>query len=128
MVRNILKWFNLGLPFHKAVFWISFILSIVLIVAGFIVPPLGAIDSSVLISIGEIFSFAALSAAIKAIEDGKEVEVKSKDIKVTVGDAGEYFDNGHQHHGHYDDMDRPFPKGDDGMDRGFLPKPEDDDI
>ena len=55
MVRNFLKWFNLGLPFHKAVFWISFILSIVLIVAGFIVPPLGAIDSSVLISIGEIF-------------------------------------------------------------------------
>lgn len=128
MARNILRWFNLGLPFHKAVFWISFILSIVLIVAGFIVPPLGAIDSSVLISIGEIFSFAALGAAIKAIEDGKEVEVKSKDIKVTVGDAGEHFDNDHQHHGRYDDMDRPFPKGDDGMDRGFLPKPEDDDI
>ena len=128
MVRNFLKWFNLGLPFHKAVFWISFILSIVLIVAGFIVPPLGAIDSSVLISIGEIFSFAALGAAIKAIEDGKEVEIKNKDIKVTVGDAGEHFDNDHQHHGHYDDMDRPFPKGDDGMDRGFLPKPEDDDI
>ena len=118
----------MGLPFHKAVFWISFILSIVLIMAGFIVPPLGAIDSSVLISIGEIFSFAALSAAIKAIEDGKEVEIKSKDVKVTVGDAGENVDNCHQHHGHYDDMDRPFPKGDDGMDRGFLPKPEDDDI
>lgn len=128
MARNILRWFNLGLPFHKAVFWISFILSIVLIVAGFIVPPLGAIDSSVLISIGEIFSFAALGAAIKAIEDGKEVEIKNKDIKVTVGDAGEHFDNDHQHHGRYDDMDRPFPKGDDGMDRGFLPKPEDDDI
>ena len=126
MARNFLRWFNLGLPFHKAVFWISFILSIVLIVAGFIVPPLGAIDSSVLISIGEIFSFAALGAAIKAIEDGKEVEIKNKDIKVTVGDAGEHFDNGHQHHGRYDDMDRPFPKGDD--DRGFLPKPEDDDI
>ena len=118
----------MGLPFHKAVFWISFILSIVLIMAGFIVPPLGAIDSSVLISIGEIFSFAALGAAIKAIEDGKEVEIKSKDVKVTVGDAGEHFDNCHQHHGRYDDMDRPFPKGDDGMDRGFLPKPEDDDI
>ena len=128
MARNILKWFNLGLPFHKAVFWISFILSIVLIVAGFIVPPLGAIDSSVLISIGEIFSFAALGAAIKAIEDGKEVEIKNKDIKVTVGDAGEHFDNNHGHHGRYDDMDRPFPKGDEGMDRGFLPKPEDDDI
>ena len=128
MVKNILKWFNLGLPFHRVAFWISFIISIVLIVAGFICPPLAEVASSVLIACGILFGYAALGAAIKAIEDGKEVEIKNKDIKVTVGDAGEHFDNchDHQHHGHYDDMDRPFPKGDD--DRGFLPKPEDDDI
>ena len=116
------------MPFHRVAFWISFIISIVLIVAGFICPPLAEVASSVLIACGILFGYAALGAAIKAIEDGKEVEIKNKDIKVTVGDAGEHFDNGHQHHGRYDDMDRPFPKGDDCMDRGFLPKPEDDDI
>ena len=92
----------------------SFILSIVLIMAGFLVPPMGAIDSSVLISIGEIFSFAALGAAIKAIEGGKEVEVQHKDTKITIGDAGESFD--HDRHGHHKD----------DIHRDFIPKPIDD--
>lgn len=114
MARKIWDWFILGLPFHRVVFWLSFILSIILIVAGFIVPPLGAIDSSVLISIGEIFAFAALGAGIKAIEDGKEVEFQKKDIKVTVGDAGEHFN--HNNHGHYED----------DVHKDFIPKPLDD--
>ena len=59
--------------------------------AGFICPPLAEVASSVLIACGILFGFAALGAAIKAIEDGKEVEIKSKDVKVTVGDAGENF-------------------------------------
>lgn len=81
----------MGLPFHRVAFWISFIISIVLIVAGFICPPLAEVASSILIACGILFGFAALGAAIKAIEDGKEVEIKSKDINVTVGDAGENF-------------------------------------
>lgn len=81
----------MGLPFHRVAFWISFIISIVLIVAGFICPPLAEVASSILIACGILFGFAALGAAIKAIEDGKEVEIKSKDINVTVGDARENF-------------------------------------
>ena len=91
MGRKLINWFNLGLPFHRVAFWISFIISIILIIAGFICPPLSEVASSVLIACGELFGFAALGAAIKAIEDGKEVEIKSKDVKVTVGDAGEHF-------------------------------------
>lgn len=91
MSRNILRWFNMGLPFHRLAFWVSFIISIVLIVAGFICPPLAEISGSVLTSCGILFGFAALGAAIKAIEDGKEVEIKSKDVKITMGDAGEHF-------------------------------------
>ena len=61
--------------------------------AGFICPPLAEISSSVLIGVGEIFAFGALSAAIKAIEDGKEVEIHHKDTDITIGDAGENFHN-----------------------------------
>lgn len=92
MAKKIWNWFNMGLPFHRVAFWISFIISIVLIVSGFICPPVAEVASSVLIACGELFGFAALGAAIKAIEDGKEVEIKKNDIKVTVGDAGESFD------------------------------------
>ena len=59
--------------------------------AGFICPPLAEISSSVLIGVGEIFAFGALSAAIKAIEDGKEVEIRHKETDITIGDAGENF-------------------------------------
>ena len=91
MARQIWQWFRLGLPFHRVAFWLSFIVSIVLIVAGFICPPLAEISSSVLIGVGEIFAFGALSAAIKAIEDGKEVEIHHKETDITIGDAGENF-------------------------------------
>ena len=91
MARQIWQWFRLGLPFHRVAFWVSFIVSIVLIVAGFICPPLAEISSSVLIGVGEIFAFGALSAAIKAIEDGKEVEIHHKETDITIGDAGENF-------------------------------------
>lgn len=93
MARKLINWFNLGLPFHRVAFWVSFIVSIALIVAGFIAPPLAEIGGSVLTACGIMFGFAALGAAIKAIEDGKEVEIKSKDVKITMGDAGEHFDN-----------------------------------
>lgn len=93
MARQIWRWFRLGLPFHRVAFWLSFIVSIVLIVAGFICPPLAEISSSVLIGVGEIFAFGALSAAIKAIEDGKEVEIRHKETDITIGDAGENFHN-----------------------------------
>lgn len=61
--------------------------------AGFICPPLAEISSSVLIGVGEIFAFGALSAAIKAIEDGKEVEIRHKETDITIGDAGEKFNH-----------------------------------
>lgn len=93
MSRNIWRWFNMGLPFHRVAFWVSFIVSIALIAAGFIAPPLAEISGSVLTACGILFGFGALSAAIKAIEDGKEVEIKSKDVKITMGDAGEHFNN-----------------------------------
>ena len=93
MARKLINWFNLGLPFHRVAFWLSFIISIILIMAGFICPPLAEVASSVLIACGILFGFAALGAAIKAIEDGKEVEIKSKDVRVTVGDAGENFNH-----------------------------------
>lgn len=90
-MAKIWQWFNLGLPFHRVAFWISFIVSLVLIISGFIVPPTGVLDSSLLIGIGEIFAFAALGAGIKAIEDGKEVEIHHKETNITIGDAGEHF-------------------------------------
>ena len=65
--------------------------------AGFLCPPLAEVSSSVLIACGELFGFGALSAAIKAIEDGKEVEIHHKETNITIGDAGEHFHHNDNH-------------------------------
>ena len=65
------------------------VISVLLIVAGFIVPPLGVIDNSVLIACGILFAFAALWVAEYTIrERGGSASVRHGDteIKVTAGD------------------------------------------
>ena len=46
----------------KVVFWVSLVLSAVLVVVSFVVPPRGIIDGSVLAAVGEIFAFPTLYA------------------------------------------------------------------
>lgn len=53
-------------------FFIFFsIAALILIVAGFIVPPTGQIDNSVLIAVGELNGTLALGAVIKSIDKGR---------------------------------------------------------
>ena len=84
--KQILTDFSHAMEFHKTIFFISLMTSIILIVAGFLLPPKGQIDNSVLVSVGELFAFAALASGIKAVENGKEVQVKHKDTEITFGD------------------------------------------
>lgn len=42
------------------VFWISLVISFILIVAGFIAPPMGVIDNSVLIAVGMLLGFVVV--------------------------------------------------------------------
>lgn len=56
--------------------------SICLIVASFIVPPTGIIDSSVLAATGELAGFAAIWEFNKAINKNIEARVKIKELEV----------------------------------------------
>lgn len=67
-------------------FKILSLIAICLIIASFIVPPLGVINSSVLAAVGEIFAFAALGTVIKAIDNGVDAKVEHNGTTVTVGD------------------------------------------
>lgn len=59
-----------GDRFHKRVFLICTLVSIGLIVASFVTPPMWIIDGSVLAATGELFAFAALGEVAAAIERG----------------------------------------------------------
>lgn len=70
---------------HNVWFKVLSMCAIALIVASFIVPPLGIIDSSVLAAVGEIFGFAALWTLIKAIDKGKVASISHGNTTISVG-------------------------------------------
>lgn len=61
-------------------FFTSFAVSIGLIIAGFLIPPKGVIDGSVLTAVGELIVFPTLILGFRAIELGY-------DAKWTHGDT-----------------------------------------
>lgn len=73
-----------GSKHWKVVFWVSLILSALLIVVSFIVPPHGVIDGSVLAAVGELFAFPTLYAVYGIIHSGKAVTFRKGDMEVTT--------------------------------------------
>ena len=55
-----------------------------LIIAGLCIPPMGVIDGSVLIGVGEMFAFDALIFSMYAFGNGADVTAKKGDIELTI--------------------------------------------
>ena len=64
------------------------LVSVLLIVLGFILPPTGEIDGSVLTAVGELFGFATLWNATVAVCKGKGVNITHGKTSINV-DADE---------------------------------------
>jgi len=62
--------------------------SIGLIVGGFLVPPQGQIDGSVLKAVGELFAFAALAFGGHALTLGYDLKVQKGDTTIDVNNNG----------------------------------------
>lgn len=65
-------------------FWIFSIIGMVMMIAGFILPPMGQIDNSVLVGVGEINGLIAIGAVIKAIDRGSSASIKHNGTELTV--------------------------------------------
>lgn len=70
----------------RVVFAVALVISVSLMIAGFIVPPQGVIDGSVLKASGILFGFAALASGMHAVELGY-------DLKLAKGDASIELNN-----------------------------------
>ncbi len=68
----------------KVVFWVSLVLSAVLVVVSFIVPPRGIIDGSVLAAVGEIFAFPTLYAVYGIIHSGRAVTFRKGNMEIST--------------------------------------------
>lgn len=58
--------------------------SIVLLVWGFVLPPPGVIDGSVIAAVGELAGFAALWQLAKAIDKGVDAALRKGDTETTI--------------------------------------------
>lgn len=68
-------------------FYTTFIISSSLIVGGFLVPPLGIIDGSVLTAAGLLLMFAVLAQVpgfLKAVRDGERIKLSKGDFTAEV--------------------------------------------
>ena len=76
MKNNILKETSLGLWFVLGLFT-----CIVLIIAGFLLPPMGTIDNSVLVAVGEIGIIILIPILVSSKKEF-EMDLDDKNIKI----------------------------------------------
>lgn len=62
-------------------------ISVLLIIGGFLCPPMGEIDGSVLTAVGELFAFATLWNATVAVCKGKGVNFRHGNTEVSINDT-----------------------------------------
>lgn len=68
----------------KITFAVCFIASLALIIAGFLLPPMGVIDGSVLTAVGELLLFPSLLYGFRAVELGLDVKFEKGDAALTI--------------------------------------------
>lgn len=63
---------------HNVVFYICLLTSVLLIVTGFLVPPMGVIDGSVLQAVGELLGFGTIGMLPTVIRSAKSTRITTK--------------------------------------------------
>ena len=66
-------------------FFSTLLIAIALIIGGFLMPPQGEIDGSVLKGVGELFLWPALAFGAKALDDNKKIQMQHGSTTITVG-------------------------------------------
>ena len=72
------------------IFYLTFSISLLLIIGGFLLPPMGIIDGSVLTAVGELLMFGVLAhlpAIIDAAKNGKSIKVTKGDFTAEVSSS-----------------------------------------
>lgn len=65
-------------------FRFTFILSVLLIIGGFFVPPIGVIDGSVLTAVGLLLMFSVIEKLPQAIKEGRSIKLQKGDSSVEI--------------------------------------------
>ena len=66
------------------IFHLNLMVSIALIVGGFLVPPMGVIDGSVLKAVGLLLMFAVVEKIPEVIKAGRSVKIQKGDFSAEI--------------------------------------------
>jgi len=66
------------------IFYITLSISICLIVGGFLCPPMGIIDGSVLTAVGELLMFPLIMKLPEAIKAGRNIRIRKGTFEAEV--------------------------------------------
>ena len=72
------------------VFYLNLAVSIALIVAGFLIPPTGVIDGSVLTAVGLLLMFSVIEKIPDAIKAGRNIKLQKGDSSVEFTTSGHH--------------------------------------
>lgn len=78
---------------HNYAFWICLLVSVVLLITSFLLPPIGVLEPSVLAAVGELFAFGALGALISGIDRGLDARVTHNNTSLEIGDFSKNKEN-----------------------------------
>ena len=76
----------------RITFAICFFVSVGLIVGGFLVPPMGIIDGSVLTAIGELLLFPTLLYGFRAVELGLTIKFQKGETTIEISKDDDHGD------------------------------------
>lgn len=77
------------IKFEKITFSLCLMVSIGLIVGGFLVPPTGIIDGSVLKAVGLLVLFAVIDMIPKILAAEKNIKISKGDMSIDVNDGND---------------------------------------
>lgn len=89
MGKIIAQWYKEGDRGWKITFYTAQLISILLIVVSFLVPPMGVIDSSVFAGVGELAFFPTLYAFYRIIMSGRSASITKGETTLSVGESKE---------------------------------------
>lgn len=65
------------------------LISAAMLIGGFVMPPMGVVDGSVLKAAAVLFGFAALAVLMHAVDKGVGAKLEHGDTKLTISDDKE---------------------------------------
>ena len=68
----------------QALFYFITITAVLLIVVGFALPPIGAIDTSALAGVGGLFAFASLCIIMYSVSRGMDARISRGDTSIQI--------------------------------------------